>query len=217
MRPLLDTERVPGLLAIGALVGVLLLPILWMARLGVSTLRARASVPAAAQPPQPTSASPGASATPEAQPTPASSLPVAELPSLRIPVRGVRRSAIPASFGDPRGNHRHQGLDIRAPRGTPVLAATDGRVARLSRSSGGGIEIYHFDGGGRFCLYYAHLLRYARRLHEGQDVKRGQVIGYVGSTGNAPERSPHLHFALYRTAGPERCSGEPLDPLPLLQ
>lgn len=210
---------VPGLLALGAAVGVLLLPLLWLARLGVSALHSRATSFAIAPPTPPTN-----TPTPHATPTPATPVPspvaspkLPELPALSVPVRGIRRSAIPDTFGERRGSRRHEGLDIRAPRGTPVLAASEGRVARLSHSAAGGIEIYQFDGDGRFCLYYAHLLRYAGGLREGLPVKRGQIIGYVGVSGNAPNRAPHLHFGVLRTKTPERCDGEPLNPLPLLR
>jgi murein DD-endopeptidase MepM/ murein hydrolase activator NlpD len=128
----------------------------------------------------------------------------------------MQRKAITGTFGERRGSRRHEGLDIRAPRGTPVLAASDGRIARLSRSGPGGIELYQLDGD-LFCLYYAHLLRYAAGLREGQRVKRGQIIGYVGTSGNAQSRAPHLHFGVMRAETPGRCEGEALDPLPLFR
>ncbi len=219
MRRLLDMGSVPGLLALGAVVGVLLLPLLWLARLGVSTVHSRAtSFTVGPQAPTPNTSAPRVRPAPEiAIPSPAASPTLPDLPALHMPVRGVRRSAIPDTFGEKRGSRRHEGLDIRAPRGTPVLAASDGHVARLAHSTAGGIEIYQLDGNGHFCLYYAHLLRYAGGLREGLPVKRGQVIGYVGVSGNAPSRAPHLHFGVLRTKTPERCDGEPLNPLPLLR
>src|SRR5512138_781848 len=123
MRTLLDTERVPGLLALGALVGILLVPVLWLARLGVGALRARASQAHAPQSAVLATPAPTADAVREPSPAPAEAASPVELPSLRIPLRGVRRTSIPATFHEPRGARRHQGLDIRAARGTPILAA----------------------------------------------------------------------------------------------
>jgi murein DD-endopeptidase MepM/ murein hydrolase activator NlpD len=132
-------------------------------------------------------------------------------------VRGVRRSAIADTFDAPRGPRRHHAVDILAPRGTAVLAATAGRIARLSRSRGGGLELYLLDDTSRYCLYYAHLLRYARGLREGGSVSQGAVLAYVGASGNAPLRAPHLHFAVTRSAAPGRCDGEDLNPLDLMR
>jgi len=219
MRRSFDIETVPGLLALGAVVGVLLLPVLWMARMGVGALQSRAAARPAPSAPS-TAITPVGSVAPTPVPSASSataSPSAAEPPALGMPVRGARRSTIPDTFGERRGSRRHEGVDIRAPRGTPVLAARDGHVARLSRSAAGGIEIYALDGEGRFCLYYAHLLRYAAGLREGLPIARGQIIGYVGTSGNAPNRAPHLHFGILRTRTPERCDGEALNPLPLLR
>jgi murein DD-endopeptidase MepM/ murein hydrolase activator NlpD len=219
MRRLLDMGSVPGLLALGAVVGVLLLPLLWLARLGVSALHSRATSFTVAPEALPTN-TPVPRVTPVPQlpvPSSAASPTLTEPPALSMPVRGARRSVVPDTFGERRGSRRHEGVDIRAPRGTPVLAASEGRIARLSHSAAGGIEIYQLDGDRHFCLYYAHLLRYVGGLREGLPVKRGQVIGYVGVSGNAPNRAPHLHFGVLRTQTPERCDGEPLNPLPLLR
>ncbi len=94
-----------------------------------------------------------------------------------------------------------------APRGTPVVAAVDGRIAKLFTSAAGGLTIYQFDPEERFCYYYAHLDGYAPDLNEGQTVQRGQIIGYVGTTGNAPTGHPHLHFAIFDSA-PTRDGGK---------
>lgn len=115
-----------------------------------------------------------------------------------VPVAGVPRSAMRDMFNDARGGRRHEAIDIMAPTGTPVIATDDGTVKKLFNSKPGGLTIYQFDPDQRFCYYYAHLDRYAPGLQEGQGVKRGQVIGYVGTTGNAPKNAPHLHFALIR-------------------
>ena len=122
---------------------------------------------------------------------------------LLIPVKGLPRAALRDNFDEKRGVRPHEALDIMAPRGTPVVAVDDGKVAKLFHSALGGITIYQFDPGSRFAYYYAHLDRYASGLVEGAQVKRGEVIGYVGSTGNAPANAPHLHFTVFRL-GPEK-------------
>ncbi len=137
---------------------------------------------------------------------------------LRMPVEGVEPSQLRDNFDERRGGDRaHEAIDILAPRDTPVLAVADGTVAKLWQSVPGGITLYQFDSTGRYCYYYAHLERYARGLEEGQSLRRGQIIGYVGTSGNAPRDTPHLHFAIYRLT-PERrwWEGEPLNPFPLL-
>lgn len=137
---------------------------------------------------------------------------------LLVPVLGVHRDELRPSFSDPRGaSRRHEAIDILAARHTPVLAAQDGTIARLYRSRLGGITVYQFDPTGEYVYYYAHLERYAEGLQEGNPVRRGDVLGYVGTTGNAPPDTPHLHFAIYRASGEGRWSGgEPLDPYALL-
>jgi peptidoglycan LD-endopeptidase LytH len=134
-----------------------------------------------------------------------------------IPVAGVDRSAMHDMFNDVRGDRRHEAIDIMAARGTPVLAADDGAVKKLFTSVAGGLTIYEFDPDERFCYYYAHLDRYADGLHEGQLLHRGDVLGYVGTTGNAPENAPHLHFALIRLdASRQWWKGTYVNPYPLL-
>ena len=114
-----------------------------------------------------------------------------------VPVAGVGRSAIRDMFNERRGNRIHEAIDILAPKGTPVIATDDGVVKKLFTSRPGGLTVYQFDPDQRFCYYYAHLDRYAPGLHEGQLLRRGEVLGYVGTTGNAGN-TPHLHFALIR-------------------
>ena len=137
---------------------------------------------------------------------------------LLVPVRGVSRSELRDTFDEPRGKRRHEALDILAPRGTPVVAVADGHVEKLLTSVPGGLTIYQFDPTGTHCYYYAHLDRYAAGLREGQQVRRGQVVGYVGTTGNAPKDTPHLHFAVFRL-GPEKrwWDGEPVNPFEWFQ
>lgn len=133
---------------------------------------------------------------------------------LVVPVDGVHPSQLRDTFHAGRGpGRRHQAIDIMAPRGTRVLAADDGRVAKISSNRGGGLSAYLVDPSGRLVYYYAHLDGYAPGLKEGQAVRRGQLIGYVGSTGNAPESAPHLHFAVLLVAQERRWwGGEALNP-----
>ena len=123
------------------------------------------------------------------------------------------------TFTDARGSSRkHEAIDILAPIGTPVVAIESGKIARLFNSKAGGITVYQFDPTERFCYYYAHLDRYADGLRENDTVKRGQVIGYVGVSGNAPKDTPHLHFAVFRLTEAKRWwEGTPIDPYDILR
>jgi murein DD-endopeptidase MepM/ murein hydrolase activator NlpD len=137
--------------------------------------------------------------------------------AMTIPVAGVQRQQLRDTFFDARTGHRHDALDIMARRGTPVLAAVDGTIRKLFTSRAGGLTIYEFDSAETMSYYYAHLDRYASGLREGNRVKRGEVIGYVGSTGNAPAHAPHLHFAMtVLPATKEWWKGEAIDPYPIL-
>lgn len=140
------------------------------------------------------------------------------LPLLLVPVDGVRVQHLRNSFDDTRGSRPHAALDIMAPRDTPVRAVADGTIARLSSTRRGGTGVEQHDDGEAYCFYYGHLARHAEGLSEGQRVLRGEVIGYVGSTGNAPPDTPHLHFAMFRL-GPDRLcwTGSPVNPYPLLR
>jgi peptidoglycan LD-endopeptidase LytH len=132
---------------------------------------------------------------------------------LELPVYGIKGKDIRDTYFDKRGTRAHEALDIMAPRGTPVLAAEAGRIEKLFTSKAGGLTIYQFDPSELYCYYYAHLDSYARSLHEGDSVQRGDVIGYVGSTGNAAEDAPHLHFAIFRlTPARQWWNGEPINP-----
>jgi murein DD-endopeptidase MepM/ murein hydrolase activator NlpD len=132
---------------------------------------------------------------------------------LKVPVEGIDRKDLRNTFSEARGSRTHEALDIIAPRGREVLAVEDGRVQKLFTSKAGGLTIYQFDPTETFAYYYAHLDRYANELQEGQMVRRGDVIGYVGSTGNASPDATHLHFAIFRL-GPERqwWKGDPINP-----
>jgi peptidoglycan LD-endopeptidase LytH len=136
-----------------------------------------------------------------------------------LPIRGLKRTDIQDTFDQARaaGERRHEATDIMSPRGTPVAAVDNGIIAKLFRSKPGGLTIYQFDSTEKFCFYYAHLDRYAEGLKEGALVKRGDTIGYVGSTGNADPAAPHLHFAIFEL-GPEKrwWEGKPINPYPIL-
>jgi murein DD-endopeptidase MepM/ murein hydrolase activator NlpD len=136
---------------------------------------------------------------------------------IAMPIAGLRPSDLKDSFAEIHGGHRHEAIDILEPRGTPILAVDAGVIVKLFHSVPGGITIYHFNPDGTLCYYYAHLERYAEGLSEGQRVSRGDRIGYVGTSGNAPPQTPHLHFAVY-ALGPERhwWQGTAIDPYPLL-
>lgn len=137
---------------------------------------------------------------------------------LVIPVSGVIPEALVDTFEQGRPGHRHEAIDIAAPRGTPVHAVDDGKVAKLFKSVPGGLTVYHFDPTGKLAYYYAHLDAYAPGLKEGAALRRGDVIGYVGSTGNAAPDAPHLHFAVF-VLGPRKewWKGDAINPYPALR
>jgi len=191
----------------------------------VTTLVAVAAVAALAAAPTRTaapavSAARTATPAPTAEPTPV--VDAADLADLRarallFPVPTVRRAAAPDTFADRRGGRPHEALDIAAARGAPVVAVADGTIAKLFTSVPGGLTIYLFDRDRRFAFYYAHLDAYAPELREGQEVRRGDVVGWVGTTGNAGADNPHLHFAIFKLeATPRWWHGTPIDPHPLL-
>jgi murein DD-endopeptidase MepM/ murein hydrolase activator NlpD len=160
------------------------------------------------------------SAASEAPSSPVVSTPPGDAPRpLIMPVAGIDPSTIHDMFDEMRGGstRRHDALDILAPRGTAVVAADDGTVKKLFLSVPGGITVYEFDPDQRYCYYYAHLDAYAAGLHEGQLLRRGDPIGFVGTTGNAPKDTPHLHFAVIRLDPDKRWwTGTPVNPYPLL-
>jgi murein DD-endopeptidase MepM/ murein hydrolase activator NlpD len=137
---------------------------------------------------------------------------------LRIPIDGVAHAALQQSFEQARGTGRHEAIDILAPRGTQVHAVDAGVVGKLFSSVRGGITVYQYDPSGTFCYYYAHLDRYADGLREGQTLRAGDLVGFVGTSGNAPKDTPHLHFAIFRLTKPGRWwEGTPIDPYLVLQ
>ena len=135
--------------------------------------------------------------------------------TLRVPIDGLDIDTLKGSFAETRGGgvRPHEAVDILAPRNTPVHAVTDGTIAKLFHSKAGGITVYEFDDDQRYCYYYAHLERYADGLHEGQRVSAGDVIGYVGTSGNAPKNTPHLHLAVFELTPEHRWwDGKAIDP-----
>jgi murein DD-endopeptidase MepM/ murein hydrolase activator NlpD len=136
-----------------------------------------------------------------------------------MPIRSVTREDLHDSFEETRGTtRRHEAIDILAPRNTPVLAVEDGTIARLFLSKAGGITVYQFDPTATYAYYYAHLERYADGLREGDPVKAGQVLGSVGTSGNADRNTPHLHFAIFRLTDKKRWwEGTAIDPYEVLK
>jgi murein DD-endopeptidase MepM/ murein hydrolase activator NlpD len=144
--------------------------------------------------------------------------PSAQQLPLMIPVVGISANQLSDTFKDARGVGRiHDAIDIMATKGTPVLAVTDGKVVKLFNSKQGGLTIYQFDSADVHAFYYAHLDSYATGITEGKNLRRGELIGYVGSTGNANPEAPHLHFAIF-LLGPEKkwWQGNAINPYPLL-
>jgi murein DD-endopeptidase MepM/ murein hydrolase activator NlpD len=135
---------------------------------------------------------------------------------LAIPVQGKTARDIQDNFAELRGARPHEAIDILAARGTPVVAVADGTVKKLFTSVPGGLTVYAFDPEETYCYYYAHLDRYADGLVEGKRLAKGDLVGYVGTTGNAPAGTPHLHFTIFRL-GPEKrwWEGTPINPYPL--
>jgi peptidoglycan LD-endopeptidase LytH len=152
--------------------------------------------------------------------TPLDSAAAAHLRALFFPIAGGDSTRLDDTFDEPRdgGARKHNAIDIMAPRGTPVLSVDDGRILRLSSSAKGGITIYATDLEERFVYYYAHLDRYYPSIYAGRPLLRGDTIGFVGTTGNAPKDAPHLHFQVMRMPADHRYwNGDPINPYPLLR
>lgn len=179
---------------------------------------------------EPVAPAPGGSSTPVlpppvvdttqsgAAPSGSVTIPAPADSTLLIPVQGKRPADLSDTFTDSRSEGRsHEAIDIMADAGTPVLAVADGHVEKLFTSDRGGLTIYQFEPSGQYAYYYAHLQRYADGLRERQAIRKGEVIGYVGATGNADPTAPHLHFAIF-LLGPERqwWKGTAINPYPLL-
>lgn len=170
-----------------------------------------ASVPAASGAIPPVTS---AATTPAAVPASAQE----SLRTMALPIAGLKEKDIRDMFADRRGaqgERGHEAIDIMAPIGTPVRAVADGTVRKLFLSKPGGITLYQFDPSEQIAYYYAHLDRYADGIKEGMSVRKGELIGYVGITGNSDPNGPHLHFAVF-LLGPEKkwWQGTPVNPYP---
>ena len=144
--------------------------------------------------------------------------PAAPTSGIGLPIAGLRLESMLDTFDKERGGGKpHGATDIMAPRGTPVFAVESGTIRKLFLSKPGGVTIYQFDSNNAYCYYYAHLDRYAVGITEGKRVQRGDLIGYVGSSGNADPDAPHLHFAILEL-GPDKhwWEGTAINPFPLL-
>ena len=215
-----------ALLTIGALCGAAVVSFILVKRAGPSVeyVAGRAQPMAPAAPVQPQkSMAPGATAAAPSPATPegynqATRGPADRLQTrlLMIPVAGTHASQLNDSFNQSRGGGRHEAIDIPAPKGTPVVAVDDGRVVKLFNSKPGGLTVYQFDPDEKLAYYYAHLDSYAPGLAEGRQLKRGDLVGSVGSTGNANPAAPHLHFAIFELGAEKRWwQGTPINPFPL--
>ncbi|HEX6127207.1 MAG TPA: M23 family metallopeptidase, partial [Pyrinomonadaceae bacterium] len=140
-------------------------------------------------------------------------------PGLIIPVVGVTPDQLIDTFSSSRSEDRfHDAIDIAAPAGTPVVAATDGEIIKFFDSERGGITIYQLTADRRFVLYYAHLQKRADELQIGMKVTQGATIGFVGDTGNAGAGNYHLHFSIAMVTDPKRAwEGIYINPYPLLR
>ena len=176
------------------------------------------SMPSAGAPSAPSAVAPSAP-QPVAPVAPVAPADIVLAPTgLAMPLPGLQPGQLTDTFAEARGSdRRHDALDIMAPAGTPVLAVADGHVEKLFTSVQGGLTLYQFEPSGRYAYYYAHLQGYAPGIVEGRTLKRGDVIGQVGSTGNANPDGPHLHFAVF-VLGPEKqwWKGTAINPYPLL-
>jgi murein DD-endopeptidase MepM/ murein hydrolase activator NlpD len=134
--------------------------------------------------------------------------------SILLPVAGADMSKVEDSFNEPRdGGRVHRAIDILAPRGTPILSADDGKILRMTTSALGGISMYTVDTESRLVYYYAHMDHYNDAMSPGRMIVRGDTLGYVGTTGNAPKDTPHLHFQVMRwPADGKYWNGDPIDP-----
>jgi murein DD-endopeptidase MepM/ murein hydrolase activator NlpD len=206
-------------------------PIITIARAGNTALvvdTSKKSVSSAAKPvagdsltaPDPTAAPPGSVAGgSSAPPVSPQDIDALRTENLLIPVAGVASKDLIDSFDDMRGGTRHHNaLDIMAARNTPVVSAVDGTIVKLHNSTAGGLTIYESDPSSKYVMMYGHLDSYRPGLKEGEQIKRGQIIGFVGSTGNASPLAPHLHFQITRNDNiKEWWKGTPLNPFLVLR
>jgi peptidoglycan LD-endopeptidase LytH len=174
--------------------------------------------------PQPPSRQPAAVNTPATAPVSTAALPAADAEYLAqrhilLPVAGANAAKLEDSFNEGRdgGERVHRAIDILAPRGTPILSADDGRILRMSNSTLGGITMYTVDPESRLVYYYAHMDHYNDAMSPGRSIVKGDTLGFVGTTGNAPKDTPHLHFQVMRwPADGKYWNGDPIDPFDAL-
>lgn len=177
-----------------------------------------AKPPEANSEPPPSAPAPPVAVTPEGSTVTDADLQYLASMNLLIPVEGIKPNQLRDTFNQARSEGRqHDAIDIMAPQGVPVLATADGTIIKLFQSERGGITLYQIDPSGLYAYYYAHLARYADGIAEGKQVRRGDVIAYVGDTGNAGAGNFHLHFAISKITSPRKWSGgDPINPYPLL-
>lgn len=192
--------------------------------LSVGNSETPASVPGASAPPSSSSTSsveaPARDEPNQTIQTTPSPLPtIASSTGFIIPVQGIKATQLTDTFNEARSEGRsHNAIDIMAPRGAAVLAATNGKIVKLLTSERGGITIYQLSTDEKLIMYYAHLEKYAEGLAEGRSLRQGEKIGYVGDTGNAGAGNYHLHFALWNVTDPKRYwDGVDINPYPLLR
>jgi len=138
-------------------------------------------------------------------------------PQIAPPFADLKMSDLRDSFDEQHFGHRHEAIDIMEPLGTPIRAVDDGTIRKLFLSRAGGKTIYQFNSDSSYCYYYAHLDHYVDGLSEGRPVSRGQIIGYVGTGGDAAPNAPQLHFAIFRLDNDKRWwKGTPINPYPIL-
>lgn len=207
---------------LGALVGGALVFFFVTVKTPVPPQPALVAPPAVVMPPTAQVAPPPVTANPlpPTNAAPTQSMPAAAPTdlTLTVPVKGIAPNELTDTYTQIRGGNRiHEALDIMAPRGREVVAVEDGKIVKLFNSKQGGLTVYQFDPTERYAYYYAHLDRYAEGIQEGKLLKRGDLVGYVGSSGNADPAAPHLHFAIFEL-GPEKrwWEGRPVNPYPLL-
>jgi hypothetical protein len=213
--------KMAGIFVLGFACGALFLTMaLWFSGgLRTASVLAVSKLPASVVAP----IAPPVTTPPESTPPPVTTRPAVEgTPPLwlhlAMPLAGVDPEELEDTFNEVHDGHKHEALDIPAPRGTPVMAVAEGNVVKLFTSKPGGLTVYQFDNTQTYCYYYAHLDRYAAGLKENTLLRKGDVLGYVGSTGNASPTAPHLHFAVTKL-GPDKkwWEGTAIDPLPLLK
>jgi murein DD-endopeptidase MepM/ murein hydrolase activator NlpD len=224
--------RIAGIFALGFACGVLVLTLVlfFSGGLRISPVLAGSKLPSAAEPLP--IATPATAPAPPVAPAPTpveENAPVPPNPPppllgtpvrlhLAMPIAGLDPEELEDTFNEVHAGHKHEALDILAPKGTPVLAVAEGNVVKLFTSKAGGLTVYQFDDSQTYCYYYAHLDRYPPGLKENTLLRKGDVLGYVGSTGNASPTAPHLHFEVSKLGSDKKWwEGTPLDPLPLLK